>query len=87
MDRLLRLRDEAVERIEKCLGIELKPETRQELRETVQRAVFDSALHGHETAVDAMLKYPLADQDKAHKIADEVRRANGALIANLSAQR
>ncbi|MCL5778718.1 hypothetical protein M1105_17215 [Limibaculum sp. FT325] len=87
MTKLRTFRDEAIELIEKSLGAKLGPTQRDEIAAAVESAILKAASHTQESAVDAMLRYPLEDQDKAHKMADEVRRRTEALIANLSSQR
>ncbi|MDT8344602.1 MAG: hypothetical protein RQ752_09230 [Thermohalobaculum sp.] len=87
MTKLRTFRDEAVELIEKSLGAKLGPTQRDQIAAAVEGAILRAANHTQENAVEAMLKYPLEDQDKAHKMADELRRRTEALIANLSSQR
>jgi len=87
MTVLKSFRDEAIELIEKSLGAKLDSHQRNEITEAVEDAIRKAAQHAHEGVVDVMLKFPLEDQDKAHKMADEVRRHTEALIANLSSQR
>ena len=87
MEKLKGFRDEAVELIEKSLGAKLGEEERGAIEEAVAAAISKTARHASEHAMDTMLRYPLEDQDKAHKIADEMRRKTDMLIANLSAQR
>jgi len=73
--------------IEKTLGKKLNGNERDEIQAAVDAAILKSVGRAEQTAVDTMLRYPLEDQDKAHKMADELRRKNVALIANLSSQR
>ncbi|MBK0397992.1 hypothetical protein H0I76_02215 [Limibaculum sp. M0105] len=87
MANLKSFRDEAIELIEKSLGDQLSAEKRDEIVAAIEGAIRKATQHTQESTVDVMLKYPLGDQDKAHKLADEIRRKTEALIANLSSQR
>ena len=53
----------------------------------IENAMIDSYRDCTELCVDAAVECCEPDKDMAHKIADEIRRANTALIANLSSLR
>ena len=53
----------------------------------IQEAVIKAVLESRSTCVDAARECCAADRDLAHKIAEEIRLANTALIANLSSMR
>ena len=53
----------------------------------IQEAVIKAALESRSTCVDVAQECCSANQDLAHKITEEMRLANNALIANLSSMR
>ena len=53
----------------------------------IERAMIDGYRDCTEMCVEAAGECCDEDKDMAHKIADEIRRANTALIANLSSMR
>ncbi len=53
----------------------------------IQEAVIKAALESSSTCVDVARECCSVDRDLAHKIAEEIRLANTALIANLSSMR
>lgn len=53
----------------------------------VEQAIIDVVLEERERCANVVLALGTADEDKAHKIADEIHRAENALVANLSALR
>ncbi len=60
---------------------------RNEVAELIERALMDAALEDSEECAKVAMVCCSADRDLAHKIADEIRRKNVALIANLSSMR
>ena len=60
---------------------------RNEIAELIERALMDAALEDSEECAKVAMVCCSADRDLAHKIADEIRRKNVALIANLSSMR
>ena len=69
------------------LGAELSPEQNTEVKKIIETAMIDAYRDCTERNAQAALQVCDPDLDKAHKIADEMRRANTALIANLSSMR
>lgn len=53
----------------------------------VEQAIIDVVLEERERCAGVVLALGTPDEDKAHKIAEEIERAEGALVANLSALR
>ena len=53
----------------------------------IQEAVIQAALESRSACVDVARECCAADRDLAHKLAEEMRLANNALIANLSSMR
>ncbi len=53
----------------------------------IQEVVIKAVLESRSTCVDAARDCCSADRDLAHKISEEIRLANTALIANLSSMR
>ena len=53
----------------------------------IQEAVIKAVQESRSTCVDAATECCSADRDLAHKIAEKIRLANIALIANLSSMR
>lgn len=60
---------------------------RNEVAELIERALMDAALEDSEECAKVAMGCCSADRDLAHKIAEEIRRKNVALIANLSSMR
>ncbi len=84
---LNKIANQTIASIEKALGATLS----EEQRKSIHRAVHDSltrtvehAGRQHRKAAESQLG---ADEDLAHKIADEIRRASIALKANLESLR
>lgn len=62
-------------------------ELEQQVAAVIERAMIDAVLEDGERCVKAAVNCCSADKDLAHKITDEIRRSNTALIANLSSLR
>lgn len=60
---------------------------RNEVAELIERALMDAALEDSEECAKVAMVCCSPDRDLAHKIAEEIRRKNVALIANLSSMR
>ncbi len=73
--------------VAKLLQAESTPEQSKEAAELIERAIIESYRDAAERCATVALKCCSEDLDMAHKVADEIRRANTALIANLSALR
>ncbi len=84
------LRDRAEETtliIQESLGF--SPETHsKEVADVVEKAIIDALLEERDRcATVAFEKCCDEDMDKAHKVAEEVRRLRTALVTNLSSMR
>ncbi len=53
----------------------------------IQEVVIKAILESRSTCVDAAKECYSADRNLAHKVAEEIRLANTALVANLSSMR
>ncbi len=62
-------------------------ELEQQVAAVIERAMIDAVLEYGQRSVKAAVNCCSADKDLAHKIAEEIRRSNTALIANLSSLR
>lgn len=72
-----------------CEILQAKPsaDLQKQVADVIERALADTTItQGEEYAQVAMVCCS-ADRDLAHKIAEEIRRKNLALIANLSSMR
>ncbi len=79
--------DKATQAAAAALGATPTPEQAKAVADVIERAIIDSyrdaASHCAQVASDCCS----ADQDLAHKVAEQIKRANTALIANLSSLR
>jgi hypothetical protein len=53
----------------------------------IEKAIINALLEERHRCANVALKCCSEDEDKAHKIDEEIRRVNTALIANLSSMR
>ena len=79
--------DKATQAAAEALGTTPTPEQAKAVADVIERAIIES----YQDAAGRCAKVASAccaeDRDLAHKVADEIRRANTALIANLSSLR
>ncbi len=80
-------REQAVQAVAEALGATPTPEQAKAAAEVIERAIIDSFRDGAVRSAKVAKDCCAADRDLAHKIADEIHRANTALIANLSSMR
>ncbi len=73
--------------VAKLLQAESTPEQSKEAAELIERAIIESYQDAAEHCANVARECCSADRDLAHKVAEEIRRANTALIANLSSLR
>jgi hypothetical protein len=59
----------------------------KQIADLIERAIIDSYQDAAGRCANVAREFFSADKDLAHKVADEIRRANIALIANLSSMR
>ena len=79
--------EKAAATIAELLGSDLDPEHAEQIKKVVEAAMVDAYRDCTERNAQAALQVCEPDLDKAHKIAEEMRRKNAALIANLSSMR
>ena len=62
-------------------------ELKAQVVKVIEQTMIDTLLEEGERCAKVAMDCCSADRDLAHKVADEIRRANTALIANLSSMR
>lgn len=78
---------ETIASIEQALGGKLSDDQREAVRKAVCKSLTDTVEHTGRKHRRAAQEQCGPDADLAHKIADEIRRANLALMANLESLR
>ena len=79
--------DETAKRIQVILGpeAELYP---KEITDAVEKAIIDALLEERERCASVAFDHVcIEDRDRAHKLAEEVRRVRTALVTNLNSMR
>lgn len=85
---LKQLADETVVELEKAFpDVDLSDETRQKISKIVERTLIKTVQQAEQTHRTATKFCCGPEADMAHKINEEVKRANVALTANLMALR
>ena len=79
--------DKAVRAVVEAFGAAPTPEQAKAAADVIERAIIESYRDAASRCAKVASDCCSADQDLAHKVADEIRRANTALIANLSSLR
>ncbi len=79
--------EEVTNAVVELLGTTVAPEKSQAIVKIVEKAMIDSYRDCTERNTHVAVACCQEDTDRAHKIAEEMRRANTALIANLSSLR
>ncbi len=69
------------------LHTEPSENVRGQVTEIIENAMLNAALDDGERCTKLIMDHCGADRDLAHKIAEDIRRAQTALIANLSSLR
>ena len=89
MNKIREYADTAAQEIYDALGASPSDDQAKQTLNIIERAVIKAVLDVRSQCVDVANGFAGggADQDKAHQIAEEIRRANNALIANLSSLR
>lgn len=59
----------------------------KEVADAIEQTIINALLEERHRCADVALKCCEEDQDKAHKISEEIRRVNSALMANLGSMR
>ena len=87
MTKSLRERaEQATHEVQNILGVSAEDHPK-EVADAIEQTIINALLEERHRCADVALKCCEEDQDKAHKIADEIRRVNTALMANLSSMR
>ena len=79
--------DNTFQAVAEALGATPTPEQAKAASDAIERAIIDSFRDGAVRSAKVARDYCAEDRDLAHKIDDEIQRANAALIANLSSMR
>ena len=87
MTKSLRERAEgAADEVFRILGIE-EDDHPKEVADAIEETIIKALLEERHRCADVAIQCCPEDKDKAHKISDEIRRVNKALIANLKSMR
>lgn len=87
MPKSLRERAEtATKEVQNILGVTEDSHTK-EVADALERTIINALLEERNRCADVAFQCCEEDQDKAHKIAEEIKRVNTALVANLSSMR
>ncbi len=87
MTKSLRERaEDAAQEVHKILGVS-EEEHPQEVADAIEQTIIKALLEERHRCADVAFQCCEEDKDKAHKVAEEIRRVNTALMANLSALR
>lgn len=87
MTKSLRERAEQASRdVQAILGVTSEDHSK-ELVDSIEQTIIKALLEERHRCADVAFQCCEEDQDKAHKIATEIRRVNTALMANLSSMR
>ncbi|HJN25365.1 MAG TPA: hypothetical protein QGG18_06710 [Rhodospirillales bacterium] len=87
MTKSLRERaEDAAKQVHSILGVEEGGHP-QEVADAIEKTIIKALLEERHRCADVAFQCCVEDKDKAHKIADEIRRVNTALMANLSSMR
>ncbi|MFQ6022491.1 MAG: hypothetical protein ACE5NW_07195 [Acidiferrobacterales bacterium] len=69
------------------LQAEPSSDLQKQVADVIERAMIDTVLEDGERCAKVAMDCCSADRDLAHKVAEEIRRTQTALIANLSSMR
>ena len=87
MTKSLRERaEEATQQVQTILGVSAE-EHSQEVADAIEKTIINALLEERHRCADVAFQCCEEDKDKAHKVAEEIRRVNTALMANLSSMR
>ncbi len=79
--------DKAAHAVAEAYGAAPTPEQAKAAADVIERAIIKSYKDAAERCATVASDCCAADRDLAHKVADQIKRANTALIANLSSLR
>ncbi len=87
MTKSLRERaEDTTKEVQKILGV-ASGEHPKEIADAIEQTIINALLEERHRCADLAFQCCEEDQDKAHKVAEEIRRVNTALVANLSSMR
>jgi hypothetical protein len=87
MTKSLRERaEDAAQQVHTILGVD-QDERPKEVADAIEKTIIKALLEERHRCADVAFQCCEEDKDKAHKVADEIRRVNTALMANLSSMR
>ena len=87
MTKSLRERaEETADEVHRILGIS-EDDHPKEIADAIEQTIIKALLEERHRCADVAVKCCPEDADKAHKISEEIRRVNTALIANLESMR
>lgn len=84
---LKQLADDAVEQISESISASLSDDERDRVSKIVEQAITNAVRHMHERYEGVVKVQTGPEADTAHKIAEEMRKAQSVLISNLCAMR
>jgi hypothetical protein len=87
IERLNTIAAEATQSVSNILDNPLREDQAEKVATIIEETVTKAVLEGLHRAIDTCHQLPAAEQDLAHKIADEIRRKNIAVITNLTGMR
>ncbi len=79
--------DKATQAAAAALGTTLTPDQAKAVADVIERAIIDSYRDAAARCAKVASECCAEDRDLTHKVADQIKRANTALIANLSSLR
>ncbi len=79
--------DKATQAVVEAFGAAPTPEQAKAAADVIERAIIESYQDAAERCAKVASDCCAEDRDLAHKVADQIERANIALIANLSSLR
>ncbi len=79
--------DKAAQAVAEAYGAAVTPEQAKAAADVIERAIVESYRDAAARCAKVASECCAEDRDLAHKVADQIKRANTALIANLSSLR
>ncbi|MBT3238256.1 MAG: hypothetical protein HOL37_10685 [Rhodospirillaceae bacterium] len=76
----------ATKEVQDILGVSADTHPK-EIADALEQAIITALLEERKRCADVAFNCCIEDQDKAHQVADEIKRVNTALVANLSSLR
>ena len=70
-----------------ALQVEPTEAQMRSVRDIIEQSLINATLEAGETATQAIMECCSPDLDTAHKVAEEIRKRQGAIITNLSSLR